>query len=146
MLLEIDSSKCLLYSAGLELHNINSVMCQGVSHCVRRHLEGSWDRWRKPGKRKRATRKSEERLFSICIFLLFVCSWFRVPFVEAAYGDGVAGFTSTCLFLPRVRFLWHRWEIIFETARGEIVSWRSPSLFTMRMLTSLTVGATWMIN
>jgi hypothetical protein len=103
-------------------------------HCVRRHLEGSWDRWRKPGKRKRATRKSEERLFSICMFLLFVCSWFRVPFVEAAYGDGVAGFTSTCLFLPRVRFLWHRWEIIFETARGEIVSWRSPSLFTMGML------------
>ena len=103
-------------------------------HCVRRHLEGSWDRWRKPGKRKRATRKSEERLFSICMFLLFVCSWFRVPFVEAAYGDGVAGFTSTCLFLPRVRFLWHRWEIIFETARGEIVSWRSPSLFAMGML------------
>jgi hypothetical protein len=27
-----------------------------------------------------------------------------------------------------------RWEIIFETARGEIVSWRSPSLFTMGML------------
>ena len=109
-------------------------MSQVDLHCVRRHLEGSWDRWRKPGKRKRATRKSEERLFSICMFLLFVCSWFRVPFVEAAYGDGVAGFTSTCLFLPRVRFLWHRWEIIFETARGEIVSWRSPSLFTMGML------------